>query len=59
MDSWSEREIKAMTVGGNKKMNDFFKEHGVDPDTPITEKYNSDVAELYRLRYAPFGRPDA
>ncbi|KAK8813203.1 hypothetical protein WA158_002795 [Blastocystis sp. Blastoise] len=50
MDSWDEREIKAMELGGNDKMNEFFEAHGIKADTPINEKYNSDVAELYRLR---------
>ena len=52
MDSWTEREIKAMQVGGNKQMNDFLKEHGVPKNCSIKKKYNSRAAALYREVYA-------
>ena len=48
MDSWTEKEIKAMQVGGNKQMNDFLASHGVYKKTPIKRKYNSSAAALYR-----------
>ena len=48
MDSWTEKEIKAMQVGGNKQMNDFLASHGVPKKTPIKRKYNSSAAALYR-----------
>ena len=40
MDSWTEREIKAMQVGGNKQMNDFLQEHGVSKNSSIKKKYS-------------------
>lgn len=52
MDSWTEREIKAMQVGGNKQMNDFLQEHGVPKNSSIKKKYNSRAAALYREVYA-------
>ena len=40
MDSWSERDIKAMQVGGNKQLRDFFSSHGVSNSASIKKKYN-------------------
>lgn len=48
MDSWSPDQLKKMQLGGNKKMNDFFKEYGVKKETDIVTKYNSRAAEYYR-----------
>ena len=52
MDSWSERDIKTMQVGGNKQMNDFLSSHGVSRRSSIKKKYNSSAAALYREVYA-------
>ncbi len=50
MDSWSDKQVKVMRVGGNKKLNDFLAENGVPNMTPnqIREKYDNPVAEHYR-----------
>lgn len=48
MDSWSEKEIKAMQVGGNKQLRDFFSSRGVSNKSSIKKKYNSSAAALYR-----------
>lgn len=48
MDSWTEKEIKAMKVGGNKALCDFFSKHGMSSKTSIKKKYNSSAAALYR-----------
>lgn len=50
MDSWSEIQLKKMEIGGNEKMNEFFKEYGVMKETRIVEKYNSNAARVYRER---------
>ena len=47
MDAWKDREIKAMRVGCNQKMNDFFKRHGV-AHLPIKEKYDTPAAAMWR-----------
>ena len=52
MDSWTEREIKAMQVGGNKQMNDLLSSHGVSKHCSIKKKYNSSAAALYREVYS-------
>lgn len=46
MDAWSERQIKAMEVGGNGKLRAFFDKHGVKGS--IEQKYSSPAAEMYR-----------
>jgi hypothetical protein len=54
MDSWTEKQIQLMKVGGNQQCNDFLQDHGVQvektattPDT-IREKYDTAAAELYK-----------
>ena len=46
MDSWTEKEIKAMQVGGNKQMNDFLASHGVSRKSSIKKKYFDCYVEL-------------
>lgn len=48
MDSWSEKEIQAMRVGGNQNLNDFFAKYNIPKNATIKQKYNSPAAELYR-----------
>mmetsp|Transcript_17031 Transcript_17031/g.59678 ORF Transcript_17031/g.59678 Transcript_17031/m.59678 type:complete len:369 (-) Transcript_17031:66-1172(-) len=49
MDSWPDKHIRMMKAGGNRKLRKFFEEHGV-ADLPISEKYDTPAAELYRER---------
>jgi len=60
MDSWTEKQLLAMTKGGNKKSNDYLKSKGINPDTPVKAKYESEVAQLYkeRLKARVEGRPE-
>ena len=48
MDTWSEKEVKAMRVGGNQSLHDFFAGHNIDKNTPISVKYKTETASLYR-----------
>ena len=48
MDSWEESEIKMMKAGGNQRLIDFFKQHNFERDAPISLKYKTKTAELYR-----------
>ena len=51
MDSWSDKELEVMRVGGNKAMRDFFfKEQSFPTSLSIEQKYNSEAAALYRER---------
>eukprot|EP00924_Labyrinthula_sp_SR-Ha-C_P013785 augustus_masked-scaffold_5-processed-gene-13.12-mRNA-1 protein AED:0.30 eAED:0.54 QI:0/-1/0/1/-1/1/1/0/346 len=48
MDSWTEKQIELMRLGGNEQLIKFFESHGVKKETPIVQKYNTPAAELYR-----------
>jgi ADP-ribosylation factor GTPase-activating protein 1 len=48
MDSWTPLHLTMMRMGGNRKFNDFLREHGIPEDLPIREKYNTRAAEWYR-----------
>ena len=48
MDTWSEKEVKAMRVGGNDRMNEFFTKHNIDRHVAISAKYKTETAALYR-----------
>jgi len=60
MDSWTDKQMKLMKMGGNKKCNDHLKSKGIDPSTPIKAKYESDHAQLYKeiLKARVEGRPE-
>lgn len=46
MDAWSERQMNAMRLGGNAKLQAFFEQHGVKGS--IAQKYDTPAAEMYR-----------
>jgi hypothetical protein len=46
MDAWKDREIRMMEAGGNRKLRDFFAQHGVSGS--IIEKYHTPAAAMYR-----------
>ena len=46
MDAWSADQLKKMQVGGNGKLNAFFKNYGIAKETEIKEKYGGQVAEV-------------
>lgn len=50
MDSWNDKQIQMMRVGGNQKCIDFLKQYGIPKDMPIAQKYNQPPALLYRER---------
>lgn len=51
MDSWNENEVKAMRVGGNQALLDFFSHHNISRQAPISVKYKTETASLYREMY--------
>ena len=51
MDSWNENEVKAMRVGGNQALLDFFQRHNISRQAPISVKYKTETASLYREMY--------
>jgi ADP-ribosylation factor GTPase-activating protein 1 len=50
MDSWTEKQIKVMRIGGNKKFQEFLTEKNVDNSMDIRKKYYLEECALYRLR---------
>eukprot|EP00597_Dinobryon_sp_UTEXLB2267_P004507 CAMPEP_0170058802 /NCGR_PEP_ID=MMETSP0019_2-20121128/1289_1 /TAXON_ID=98059 /ORGANISM="Dinobryon sp., Strain UTEXLB2267" /LENGTH=376 /DNA_ID=CAMNT_0010263835 /DNA_START=354 /DNA_END=1484 /DNA_ORIENTATION=+ len=52
MDSWNDKQIRMMKVGGNDKCIKFLKQYNVEKNVPIPQKYNSPAALLYRDRIA-------
>ena len=51
MDSWSETDIKAMRVGGNQALLDFFARHNISKEASVSVKYKTETAALYREMY--------
>lgn len=47
MDAWNADQLRKMQAGGNSKLNDFFKQYGVDKATDIKLKYSNRVAEVH------------
>lgn len=37
-----------MKMGGNKQLMDFFEKHNIVPEVPISVKYTTETATLYR-----------
>lgn len=48
MDSWSDKQISFMRIGGNNKCNDFLQKYEIQKATSIEKKYNSAAAAFYR-----------
>ncbi|KAI2488933.1 putative GTP-ase activating proteins for the small GTPase [Fragilaria crotonensis] len=48
MDSWTPVQLNLMKAGGNSKCAAFLKQKGVDPSSPIKQKYESPAAQLYK-----------
>jgi len=50
MDSWTPAQMEIMKLGGNQKCQSYLKEKGnISQNVPIKQKYESDVAQLYKL----------
>ena len=47
MDSWNEKQLKFMSLGGNTKLAQFFKNFDLD-DEPLQMKYKTKAAHYYR-----------
>lgn len=48
MDAWKPQQLRMMELGGNGKLEAFFREHGIPDRMPIKQKYNTRAAEWYR-----------
>ena len=49
LDSWSERQLKMMSLGGNKAMRDYLKGYDLGEES-VAVKYKSKAAEYYRSK---------
>ena len=49
LDAWNERQLKWMSVGGNKKLKEFLAIYDLDNET-IDYKYQTKAAEYYRKK---------
>jgi hypothetical protein len=50
MDSWSDKQLQAMKLGGNPSLNAYLEKKGIAKSTPIRTKYDNDSAQLYKLQ---------
>ena len=53
LDSWNEKQLKCMSVGGNKKFREFLAIYDLDNET-VDFKYNTKAAEYYRKKVCSF-----
>mmetsp|Transcript_1578 Transcript_1578/g.2679 ORF Transcript_1578/g.2679 Transcript_1578/m.2679 type:complete len:510 (+) Transcript_1578:69-1598(+) len=60
MDSWTPQQLTLMKLGGNQNCINYLSSKGILPSTPIKQKYESDVAQLYKeiLKARAEGRPE-
>ena len=47
MDSWSDKQLKCMSLGGNKALHDFFQEYDLNSESSDV-RYHTRAAEFYR-----------
>ena len=47
MDSWGERAIKMMSLGGNKNLYEFFKKYDLNEES-VDTRYKTKAADYYR-----------
>lgn len=50
MDSWTDKQIRMMQLGGNEQFKEAFASAGVPTTLSIQQKYNTPQAEAYRQR---------
>ncbi|XP_076171898.1 ADP-ribosylation factor GTPase-activating protein 1 isoform X2 [Ptiloglossa arizonensis] len=57
MDMWKDLELEKMKVGGNKNAREFFESQSDwDDNLPISQKYNTKAAALYRDKIVVLAR---
>ena len=49
MDSWNDKQLKLMTLGGNKNMNEFFADYDLMGES-LHQKYKTKAADYYRQK---------
>ena len=49
VDSWTEKQVKYLSLGGNKRFKEFLSEYKIEPSSSFELKYKSKAAEYYRF----------
>lgn len=52
LDMWTEKQLKQMENGGNRKLHEFFSNYSLNDIYDIKVKYSTKAAEFYRKRNA-------
>ena len=48
VDSWTEKQVKYLSQGGNNKFQKFLSEYKIEPSSSFELKYKSNASEYYR-----------
>ena len=49
VDSWTEKQVKYLSIGGNNRFKEFLSEYKIEPSSSFELKYKSKAAEYYRF----------
>lgn len=49
MDTWNEKQLRLMALGGNKALKDYFQNYDLNEEN-INMRYNTRSADFYRLK---------
>lgn len=49
MDTWTEKQLRLMALGGNKKLKDLFQNYDLNEES-VQKRYNTRACEFYRLQ---------
>ena len=49
MDSWNDKQLKMMNLGGNKNLAEFFSDYDLMSES-LQTRYKTKAAEYYRLK---------
>ena len=58
LDSWSERQLKMMTLGGNKHLYEYFQFYDLNEES-LQMKYKTKAAEFHRQRVSLHDSPSS
>lgn len=47
MDTWNDKQLKMMTIGGNKALHEFFQFYDLN-DESVQTRYKTRAADYYR-----------
>ena len=48
VDSWTEKQVKYLSQGGNQRFKNFLSEYKIEPSSSVELKYKSKATEYYR-----------